>query len=124
MSECQAQLSDRFVTLIPQIENFAGARARHLDPEARQEVIQNTLALCWFRFLDLARAGKHRNDDVIASMVYHSITHPLAARPAHGREKSRAKCVLDSARRGLRGVAVEPLAPYRHVAPEPAVPTR
>src|SRR5947209_738509 len=98
MIESRAQLSDKFNALVPKIENFAGARSRHLNPEARQEVVQNTLALCWFRYLDLAKQGKHEDPGVVDGMIFWSITHTLAGRLAHG-SAGKAKCVLDYARR-------------------------
>src|SRR4051794_4318730 len=71
-SQAHAELTAQFEALISKIENYAGARFRHLDPEARQEAIQNTLALCWVRFLALAAQGKHQEEAVVNSTIYWS----------------------------------------------------
>src|SRR3954447_3923266 len=94
----QADLTAQFTVLIPKIENYAGARFRHLDLEAKAEAVQNVLALAWFRFLDLAAAGKHEDEAVVNSMIFFSIIHTSQHRLAHGCDGTKAKCVLDYGR--------------------------
>jgi hypothetical protein len=120
----QADLAEQFTALIQKIENYAGARFRHLDPEARQEAIQNVLALAWFRFLDLAAAGKHEDAAVVDSMIYWSIIHTSQGRRGHGCDGLKAKCALDYGRRGKAGVKVDRLNLDLHVSLESPVPTQ
>jgi hypothetical protein len=78
-SQPHAELSAQFEDLIPQIENYAGARYRHLNPEARDELIQNSVALAWVRYLALAAQGKHQDPAVVEGMI---LVHPAEARAA------------------------------------------
>jgi hypothetical protein len=124
-SQTHAELSAQFEAMIPQIENFAGARYRHLNPEARAELIQNSVALSWFRYLDLAAQGKHQDPAVVEGMIYWSISHSGQGRLAHGKGQSKGKCVLDYARRGLKGVRLAPESQLQHyVSLETPVPTQ
>jgi hypothetical protein len=111
--------------MIPQIENFAGGRYRHLNPEARDELIQNSVALAWVRYLALAAQGKHQDPAVVDGMIYWSISHSGQGRLAHGKGQAKGKCVLDYARRGIKGVRLAPESQLQHhVSLESPVPTQ
>ena len=107
-TEAHTELSVQFEAMIPQIENYAGGRYRHLNPEARAELIQNSVALSWFRYLALAAQGKHQDPAVVEGMIFWSISHSGQGRLAHGKGQSKGKCVLDYSRRGLKDVRLAP----------------
>jgi hypothetical protein len=123
-SQPHAELSAQFEAMIPRIESYAGARHRHLNPEARDELIQNSVALAWIRYLALAAQGKHQDPAVVEGMIFWSISHSGQGRLAHGKGQSKAKCVLDYSRRGLRGVKLERPNLDLHVSLDSPVPVQ
>ena len=123
-SPAPAELTAQFVAMLPRIENFAGARFRYLDRESRGEAVQNTVALCWFRLLDLAKSGKHADTDVVDGMIYFSIIHTAQGRLAHGRGGSNGKDALDYSRLGLKGVRADRIDFREHVSAESPVPSQ
>ena len=92
-------------TASPRSSASARIHHRHLDPEARQEAIQNTTALAWRYFLNAARQGKHEREDVFQSLIWWACQHTKQGRQGGG--ASNAKCVLDFARRRKRNVVVQ-----------------
>lgn len=48
----------RFLSMLPQIRNYAAGRFRHLKPEAQEEAIQETIANALVAFARLAELGK------------------------------------------------------------------
>jgi ATP/maltotriose-dependent transcriptional regulator MalT len=53
-----SEIQDQFVHMLPEIQSRAGATFRHLDPEAREEAVAETLALSWKNHLHCASSGK------------------------------------------------------------------
>ena len=47
-----------FLTMLPKIVRHARIAFRHLNPEAKQEAVQNVVANTWAAFVGLARRGK------------------------------------------------------------------
>jgi hypothetical protein len=123
-SQAHAELKTQFEALVSRVENFAGARFRHLNPEAKAEAVQNATALCWFRLLDLAKQGKHQDEGVVNSMIYWSITHTSQGRLAHGQGQAKGKCARDYARRRLKGVKLDRMDLDHHVSLESPVPVQ
>ena len=93
-----------FQTRLPEIEHLAGIHFRRLDPEARQEAVQNTLVLAWRYFIRLVELGKQDQEHVFTSMIWWACKHTKQGRQGGG--SGRAKCVLDYARRRKNDVAV------------------
>ncbi len=51
-------VQDQFVQMLPEIQSRASATFRHLDPDAREEAVAETLAMCWKSHLHCASNGK------------------------------------------------------------------
>src|SRR3954451_6123479 len=103
LCDLQAQFQSRIDT----IKGICRFQFRQLDPAARDEAEANTLGLAWKYYLQLAKQGKHEDDAVFNSMVYHATRHTRLGRMPQG--QARAKDVLDYAQRKLRGVNIEPI---------------
>src|SRR4051794_39666305 len=96
-----------FETRIPEIERLAGIHFRRLDPEARQEAVQNTLVLTWRYFLRLVELGKQEQANVFTSMVWWACKHTKQGRRGGGCDDNKAKCVIDYGRRRYAGVTLK-----------------
>lgn len=87
-----------FADQLPDLTIMAAAAFRYLDPEARAEAIQNTLALAWKAYEALIRQGRGSEGGIIKSCLWYSIRQTRAGRKAEG--ESRAKDVHKNAHRG------------------------
>ena len=52
------QAQQQFTQMLPEIQSRASATFRHLDPEAREEVVAETVALSWKNHLQCSLRGK------------------------------------------------------------------
>ena len=96
-----------FETRINEITGWIKPRFRGLDPEARDEAVQNTLALAWKFWLRLVEQGKEQDEDIFRSMVSFAVRHTRMGRMPQGRGGVKPKDVLDYGRRRKGGVAIE-----------------
>jgi hypothetical protein len=111
-----------FASRIPEIECLAGSHFRHLDPDAREEAIQNSVVLAYRYWLRLAEVGK-TGEDCFKSAVWWATKHTKQRRKGGGCGRRKAKCVLDYARRGKGGVAIQGAVDLNHhVGPTPSIP--
>jgi hypothetical protein len=53
-----SEVQDQFVNMMPEIQSRAGATFRHLDPEAREEAVAETVAAAWKNHVHCAFSGK------------------------------------------------------------------
>ena len=111
-----------FETHIDSIVRLAGYHFRQLGPEAREEAIQNTLALAWKFFLRLADQGKADQENVVSQMIGFAIKHTKMGRSIVGTDRKRPKDVIDYARRRMRGVSIEPTDLNCHIGKSASVP--
>ena len=95
-----------FENRLHEIECLAGSHFRHLDPDAREEAIQNSVVLAYRYWLRLAERGK-TGDDCFSSAVWWAAIHTKQGRKGGGSGKVKAKCVIDYARRGRGDVAIQ-----------------
>lgn len=95
-----------FENRLHEIECLAGSHFRHLDPDAREEAVQNATVLAYRYWLRLAERGK-TGDDCFSSAVWWAAVHTKQGRRGGGSGKVKAKCVMDYARRGRGGVAIQ-----------------
>jgi hypothetical protein len=51
-----------FESRLPEIERLVGSHFRHLDPDAREEAIQNTVVLAYHYWTRLVERGKVGED--------------------------------------------------------------
>src|SRR5438105_13931643 len=100
-------LQTRFESRLPEIESLAASRFASLKPEAKQEAVQNTVALCWRYYVNLASKGKHEREDVFKGMIWWACKLTRIGRQGGGRGKAKPKCVMDYGRRSYGGVRVQ-----------------
>ena len=92
-----------FETRLAEIECLAGSHFRHLDPDAREEAVQNAVVLAYRYWTRLVERGK-TGEDCFKSAVWWAAKHTRQGRQGGG--SGRAKCVLDYARRRKNDVAI------------------
>ena len=51
--------AERFEALVPMAERLARSSFRFRDPEARDEAVAQTLAICWRNYASCVRRGQH-----------------------------------------------------------------
>ncbi len=95
-----------FASRLPEIKCLVGSHFRHLDPDAREEAVQNSVVLAYRYWLRLVEVGK-TGEDCFKSAVWWAAKHTKQGRKGGGCGKVHAKCVLDYARRGKDAVAIE-----------------
>lgn len=94
-----AHFQDRFANLVPELQRMAKAHFRHLDPEKREESVQNALGLAWKFYARLIEKG--RGDEVkIRSCLWYAIQQTKAQRTVQGKGDTKPKCIYDHARKG------------------------
>jgi DNA-directed RNA polymerase specialized sigma24 family protein len=86
-----------FTDYLPDMRRIASRRFRHLDPDKRDEAIQNTLALCWKFYVALFRKGR-ANQGILTSVLWYAIKQTKSRRTVQGKGKS--KDALDYRDRG------------------------
>ncbi len=96
-----------FETRLPEIERLAGSHFRHLNPDAREEAVQNSVTLAYRYWLRLTERGKI-GEDCFKSAVWWAVKHTkLGRKGGGGCGKVKAKCVLDYGRRRYAGVTLQ-----------------
>src|SRR5438445_804262 len=66
-------LHETFTRQLPELEVTAMARFRRLDPEARQEAVQNTRALAWKYWVRLVERGRTVDDGLLRSVWWYAM---------------------------------------------------
>ena len=89
-----------FTTLIPELTRMAAAAFRHLDQEAREENVQNSLALTWHAYHALTERGRGDEPSLIKSILWYSIKQTKAGRSVPTGEFTKPKCVFNYAEKG------------------------
>lgn len=85
-----------FLQHLPEMKRMAESHFRCLDPEKREECVQNTLALAW-KFL-YALFNKGRTLEIWKSVVWYAIKQTKSGRTIQGQPK--AKDAYECRRRG------------------------
>lgn len=93
----QSDLEACFVSYLPSIQRIARTHFRHLDPDRRDEAVQNTLALCWKFYVALFHQGR-ANQGILKSILWYAIKQTKSGRSVQG--KARSKDALDYRDRG------------------------
>jgi hypothetical protein len=89
-------LHDSFLRQLPELEAKALTRFRKLNPEARQEALQNTTALAWMHWVRLAGQNRDLDDWLLRSVWYYAMRQTRTGRTInrgdgmHGRWKRDA----------------------------------
>jgi hypothetical protein len=93
-------LRDAFGRLVPELTRMAAAAFLSLDPEARDEAIQNSLALAWHAFLALIERGRGEEAGIIKSCLWYSIMQTRAGRTLPSGCETKPKDAYTNAKRG------------------------
>ena len=97
--------STAFEDRLPEIDRLVASHFKHLDPDAREEAIQNSTVLAFRYWTRLVEKGK-TGEDCFMAAIWWAISHTKLGRQGGGRAKSKAKCVMDYARRRKGDVAI------------------
>jgi hypothetical protein len=93
-------LRDTFTCLLPDLTSMAAAAFRYLDPEAREEAVQNTLALTWHAFIALIEKGRGDEPGIIKSVLWFSIKQTRAGRTVPSGGESKPKDAFTYSKKG------------------------
>ena len=91
---------DTFTCLLPDLTSMAAAAFRYLDPEAREEAVQNALALTWHAFHSLIEKGRGEGEGIIKSCLWFSIKQTRAGRTVPSGGESKPKDAFTYAKKG------------------------
>ena len=111
---------DTFANLLPELTVMASAAFRYLDPEAREEAVQNTMALCWHAFHAIIERGRGDEPNIIKSILWFSVKQTRAGRTIPSGGESKPKDVFTYAKRGR--VRIEKFDLRHFVADQTAIP--
>lgn len=89
-----------FTAVVPDLTRMASAAFRQLTPEAREESVQNTLALAWHAYHALIQQGRGAEPGIIKSILWFSIKQTRAGRTVPGDGGSKPKDAFSYAKRG------------------------
>lgn len=101
-----ADFQTQFVARLSEMQDLAAGHFHHLDPEAREEAVQNSIVLAYRYAKRLVEQGKDA-EGLLKSVLWWACRHTRHGRQGGGRAKAKPKCVLDYARRGIGDVIVE-----------------
>lgn len=79
------KVQERFAEMLPEITRRAHYAFRWLNPEAREEAVAETLALCWKNCLSCAEKGKRPG---ASSLVYYATLQVRAGRGLCGQNST------------------------------------
>ena len=91
-------LQTMFVERIPAMRDYAKLRFLGLRPEARQEALANTLALCWKFAYALLRQGRIDSPEILGPCLYFAARQTRSGRKVQ--RKNSFRDVLDRRRSG------------------------
>jgi hypothetical protein len=114
--------TSEFEARIDEIRGLAAPHFARMNPEARDEAMQNTLGLCWVFWLRLVKQGKADDEANFKSMIWYAVKHTRMGRLPQGNGSRKAKCVLNYASRRLRGVNIEPINLNYYIGQSAPVP--
>jgi hypothetical protein len=109
-----------FAALVPDFTRMAKAAFRDLDPEARAEAVQNTLALAWHAFHALIEKGRGDEPGIIKSVLWFSIKQTRAGRRLPSGGETKPKDCFSYAKKGR--VKFEKVDLWHFVSEETPVP--
>jgi len=89
-----------FVAYLSDMQAIASWSFRHLDPERREEAVQNVLALAWKFAHVLFRQGRFDNPGILKSVLTYAIRQTKSGRTVQGKGSRKSKDALDYRDRG------------------------
>lgn len=87
-----------FVDHLPGMRRLADSHFRHLEPDQRQEAVQNTLALAWKFLYRLFEQGQLQHPKAWNGVLWYALRQTRCGRKPQG--KMRSKDVFECRRRG------------------------
>jgi len=91
------KLRNTFANLVPEMTRIANAAFHDLEPDAREEAVQNTLALTWKSYHTLIQQGRGSDTGIIRSVLWYSIRRTKVGRTMLGTGDKIPRCVFDYA---------------------------
>jgi DNA-directed RNA polymerase specialized sigma24 family protein len=95
-----------FESHLPEINRLAGSHFKYLDPDAREEAVQNAVVLAYRYWTRLVERGKTA-ENVFRGAIWWACKQTRQGRQGSGSGKIKPKCVLDYARRRKANVMVQ-----------------
>jgi hypothetical protein len=89
-----------FTHLVPELTRMASAAFRDRDPDAREEAVQNTLALAWHAYAALIERWRGVDEGIIKSVLWFSARQTRAGRTLPSGGDTKPKCAFEYAKRG------------------------
>jgi len=89
-----------FVAYLPDIQSIASWSFRHLDPDKREEAIQNVVTLAWKFAHVLFRQGRMDEPGILKSVLIYAIRQTRSGRTVQGKNSRKCKDALDYRDRG------------------------
>jgi hypothetical protein len=84
-----AAVRESFTEQLPTMERMARRHFLHLNPEARQEAVTNTLALAWMFLYRLFRQGRAHEPEILRSCVWYAVRQTKVGRTPQGCPKAK-----------------------------------
>jgi hypothetical protein len=78
-----------FSRLLPDLSRLAESHFRYLGPEAKEEAVQNSIALAWKSFASLVEQGRGEEPGIIKSALRFSIKRTKAGRTMPNNDDAR-----------------------------------
>lgn len=95
-----ASLALSFTSELPNLERLAQFCFRHLKPEAREEAVQNTIALAWKALARLTERGLANDPDRLRHVLHFAVKQTKAGRMPQGQIKERDAFQLSRSQNG------------------------
>jgi hypothetical protein len=73
-----------FVSRLSEFQRIAKAAFRHLNPEQREEAVQNVVTLAWKQYRALVLKGRADAADMLTSILFYSIRQTKCGRTIEG----------------------------------------
>jgi hypothetical protein len=94
------QSKTTFGNLVPELTRMASAAFRDRDPDAREEAVQNTLALAWHAYAALILRRRGMDEGLIKSVLWYSVRQTRAGRTLPSGGDTKPKCPFEYAKKG------------------------
>lgn len=89
-----------FLAYLPDMQAIASWSFRHLDPDKREEAVQNVVTLVWKYAHVLFRQGRLDNPGILKSVLSYAIRQTKSGRTVQGKGSRKSKDALDYRDRG------------------------
>jgi hypothetical protein len=91
---------DAFASHVAELSRMAASQFRHLDPDAKEEAVQNTVALAWQSFRALILKGRGAEPGILKNVLWYSVKQTKVGRTVRVRDDTKPRDVYANARNG------------------------